>query len=258
MEDIGIPGQKGAHEKILEIVIDRDEITWQSIIYDLIKSEQIDPWDVNISLLSQHYIERIKRIKELDLRLSGKVLLAAAMLLKIKSNRLVGEDLDMLDSLMSGSPEEDGAFEELGMWEQKPKQDIPGLIPRTPQPRKRKVSIYDLINALEKALEVKERKVLRSIPPMSIEIPTKTRDVGEVIKGVYLKIKGFFLRNTGQGLTFSQLVPSDSKEDKIFTFIPLLHLTTQRKIDLEQKEHFGEIEVMLTKTKQEVEQEIGQ
>ena len=29
-----------------------------------------------------------------------------------------------------------------------------------------------------------------------------------------------------------------SKEDKVYTFIPLLHLTTQRKIDLFQQKQF--------------------
>ena len=57
-------------------------------------------------------------------------------------------------------------------------------------------------------------------------------------------------------LTFSQLVPSNTKEDKIYTFIPLLHLTTQRKIDLTQQEHFGEIEIMLN-TKKEVDNDLG-
>ncbi|MCK5140441.1 MAG: segregation/condensation protein A, partial [Thermodesulfovibrionia bacterium] len=46
-------------------------------------------------------------------------------------------------------------------------------------------------------------------------------------------------------LTFSTLVPSETKEDKIYTFIPLLHLTNQRKIDIEQYQPFGEIEIIL-------------
>ena len=40
-------------------------------------------------------------------------------------------------------------------------------------------------------------------------------------------------------------MPSDSKEDKIYTFIPLLHLDHQRAVDLTQKKHFGEIEIEL-------------
>ena len=46
-------------------------------------------------------------------------------------------------------------------------------------------------------------------------------------------------------LTFNHLIPSESKEDKVYTFIPLLHLTNQRKINLHQQKHFEDIEVEL-------------
>ncbi len=233
------------HDKILELLIDKDEITWQTIIYDLVKSEEMNPWDINVSLLTQRYMETIKKLKELDFRVSGKVLLAAAILLKIKSNRLIGEDLNQLDRLFASEDAEEELYEEEA--EQPHLDEKPELIPRVPQPRKRKISVYDLVNALEKALEVKKRRVMHSIPPTNINIPTKTRDITTVIKDVYGRIKLFFAKNSKGKLTFSQLIPSDSKEDKVYTFIPLLHLATppKRKIDLEQYRHFGEIDVML-------------
>jgi len=50
-------------------------------------------------------------------------------------------------------------------------------------------------------------------------------------------------------LTFTKLVPSEKKEDKIYTFIPLLHLDNQEKVNLMQKEHFGEIEIEMLENK---------
>ena len=70
-----------------------------------------------------------------------------------------------------------------------------------------------------------------------------------------MKIKAFFYRNKQENMTFSKLLPSQTKEDKISTFIPLLHLTTQRKIDIEQQEHFGEINILLN-THKETDNEI--
>ncbi|MCK5282628.1 MAG: segregation/condensation protein A, partial [Nanoarchaeota archaeon] len=70
------------------------------------------------------------------------------------------------------------------------------------------------------------------------------KDISEVIREMYIKIKTFFTTNNTR-LTFSTLVPSETKEDKIYTFIPLLHLTNQRKIDIEQYQPFGEIEIIL-------------
>lgn len=232
-------------EKIFQLLFDKDEVTWQSLLYELVKTEQMDPWDVNVSLLTKKYMGTIKKLKELDFRISGKVLLAAAILLKIKSNRLVGEDLTQLDRLIAGSEEQE-LLEEFEDFVEKPGlEEKPTLIPRVPQPRKRKVSIYDLVEALEKALEVKKRRVMYSIPPLDVEIPKKTRDITQVIREVYGKIKSFFFKNQKNKLMFSQLVPSDKKEDKIYTFVPLLHLSQQRKIDIDQQEPFADIEIML-------------
>src|SRR3972149_9551593 len=100
------------HDRIFSILFSKaDEITWQTIIFDLVKTEQMDPWDIDVSTLTQKYIDMLRTIKEHDFRVSGKVLLAAAILLKLKSNKLVGEDLSELDRLLMGVGEE---MEELG------------------------------------------------------------------------------------------------------------------------------------------------
>ena len=187
-----------------------------------------------------------------DLKVSGNVIFAAAFLLKMKGNRLVGDDLDEFDRLMA-SPEEvdEGAFYEdlahMRSRDQIPDHEKIALIPRTPQPRKRKVSVHDLVNALEKALEVKKRRIIRSMPTLDVEVPKRTRDISLVVKQLYNKIIDFFLANEKKRLKFTELIPSDSKQDKIFTFIPLLHLDSQRKINLSQQKHFGDIEVRLLK-----------
>ena len=240
------------HDRIFNIIFSKaDEVTWQSIIYELVKSEQMDPWDIDVSILTQKYIDMLRTLKEHDFRVSGKVLLAAAILLKMKSTKLVGEDLSELDRLLIGVEEE---MEELGFDEtsQIPKLDeIPTLIPRTPQPRKRKVSIFDLVEALERALEVKKRRLLHSIPPLNLEAPKKKRDITQIIRDVYGRIRSFFISALGGKLTFSKLLPSESKEDKVYTFIPLLHLAQQNKVELIQEVPFGEIEVVLKKKQEE-------
>ncbi|MEK6984282.1 MAG: ScpA family protein [Nanoarchaeota archaeon] len=234
------------HERIFNIIFSKaDEITWQSIIYKLVKSEQMDPWDIDISNLTQRYLDMLRTLKDHDFRISGKVLLAAAILLRMKSNKLVGEDLSELDRLLIGVSDEmdEMDFDEQG--ELAKLDEFPALLPRTPQPRKRKVSIFDLVEALEKALEVKKRRLLHSIPPLNLEAPKKKKDVTEIIKDVYGKIKSFFVNALGPKLTFSKLLQSQSKEDKVYTFIPLLHLAQQNKIELAQENPFGEITIML-------------
>ncbi len=230
-------------DRIYSIVVEQNDVSWKSIIYELIQSEQMDPWDVDVATLTQKYIARIQELKQSDLKLSGKVLLCCAMLLKLKSKRLVGEDLDSFDRLLAGNQvsEEDfyeGVEHDL---QQKPQEIIPELQPHLPLPRQRKVSVYDLVRALEKALEVKRRRVLRNTPPPVMHAPEHKFDLTQAVKDLFLRILGLF--GAAQKITFSSLLPSDSKHDKVFTFIPLLHLANQGKIGLEQEVAFGEISV---------------
>jgi len=251
-------------EKIFKLLFEEDDVTWQTILYDLVKTEQMDPWDVDVSLIAHKYIELVKNLKQMDFRLSGKVVLAAAILLKMKCIKLVGEDMLEFDRLIYDSDriDEEEFYDELesNMNRAREAFDTPGLIPRSPQPRKRKVSIYDLINALEQALEVKRRRVLRSIPAHEFQAPEKKVDMSIMIKQVHAKVKAYF--GAGQKVvTFSQLTPDSSRKEKLYTFIPLLHLSNDRKIDLWQKRHFGEIEILLAhgfsaETKREIENTI--
>src|SRR3989338_10607117 len=247
------------HDKIFEILFNKDEISWQSLLLELVKEEGMDPWDINISLLSKKYIEMLGSLKKMDFHISGKVVLAAALLLKVKSNRLVGEDILNLDRFFANSQEEE-SYEDFASdleFEQLPDTSgIPILIPHTPQPRKRKVSIYDLMEALQKAMDVKKRRIMRQLPSGRIlTLPTRSFDIGNAIRELYLKIKGYF--NQGQEkIMFSQIVPSEEKKDKVYTFIPLLHLATQRKIDLMQQEHFGDIEIDFIEGKKIAESEL--
>src|SRR3989338_11430047 len=88
------------HDQILDLLLKRDEITWQSIILELVKSEEVDPWDIDISLLSQKYLETVRKLKEANLFISGKVLLASAILLKIKSEKFLNEGFATLNNLL--------------------------------------------------------------------------------------------------------------------------------------------------------------
>ena len=137
------------HDKIYNLLVEQDEISWKSMIFNLIKKESLDPWNIDINTLTQKYIEKIKKLKVLNLKISGKVVLAASILLRIKSNKLVGEDLDEFDRLMIGSNVDEEEFydelaQELDRGEEKPKEKIDfSLLPRLPQPRKRKVSVFE-------------------------------------------------------------------------------------------------------------------
>ncbi len=251
-----IETMNNSNDQVFDILFNSDEITWQSLIYDLVSSEKMDPWNIDVSLLAAKFLEKLKELKEMDLRISGKVLLAAAILLRVKSYRFMEEDINALDALIASAsePEEEEYFDELIDYDENGAVNLeekPNIYPRTPQPRKRKVSVFDLVNALEKALEVYKRRPQKIKEKVKIKAPAKKRDISLVIKDVYKKITTHFT-NAGKKapkLTFSLLVSDtdQTKEDKLFTFIPLLHLDHQRKVELWQKSHFGDIDIELLK-----------
>ena len=88
-------------DKLFDMLLQQDDITWQSMIHDAVRTEQMDPWDIDIAVLAARFLEMLKKFKEMDFRISGKIVLAAAILLRIKSYRLVSEDLNQLDQLIA-------------------------------------------------------------------------------------------------------------------------------------------------------------
>lgn len=237
-------------QQLLDIIFKEDEITWKDVILNLIKTNQIDPWDVDIVWLTKEYVRMLKKLKELDFKVSGKVLLAAAILLRIKSDRLLEEDIAMFDSLMNAVDEQDieEFYNELEGYghslesEENDGKAIPPLIPRTPQLKKRRVSVYDLMNALESAIETSAtRRVSTRSAKADIKIPDIKFDIGKVINAMSDKLNRIFKKS--KSVSFTELLPGQDKEDKVYTIMPLLHLAhvDHRLVDLEQKGQFSEI-----------------
>lgn len=251
------------NEQIMNLVVKKDDVTWKTIILELVNSNRMDPWNINIKTLTKSYITTIKQLKEHDFRVSGNMILAAALLLKIKSSRLLSGDLNALDQMLASTQfEEEQDYDTMDMTDEElPKEisDLKGhqLIPRTPQARKRKVSIYDLVDALEKALEVKERRIMKKMPSLDLELPTrKLPDVSILMEHLYEKIEHMFSTKDGE-VYFHDLSPSSDWEDKVVTFIPLLHLDNMSKVILNQDKHFGDIHVApFTNSNQEIVDEL--
>ncbi|HIG93628.1 MAG: segregation and condensation protein A [archaeon GW2011_AR9] len=230
-------------EQIFDLLLNQEDVTWKTLLYDLVKTEQMDPWDVNITLLTQKYLEAIKEIQEHDFRVSGKILLAAAFLLKMKSNHLVEHDIFNYDQLISQTDEiseEDEMGNGMSNGFHRDKTSF-ALIPKNPQPRNRKVSIHDLVSALQRAMATKKR-ILAQQRPTPFIIPKRNMDIMEAIRDTYHKIQYYTNKEQEIPLTFSKLLPPRAgRQEKVYTFIPLLHLEHQQKVETQQKGHFEEI-----------------
>ena len=119
-------------DRIFQMLMQENEITWQNIIYDLVRSEEMDPWDIDISLLSNKYLDIVRNLKKMNFAISGKVILASAILLKLKSKKLVEEDLARFEEIIN-PPEDIDLLEETE--EEYFEENKILIVPKTPQPR---------------------------------------------------------------------------------------------------------------------------
>src|SRR3989338_4719472 len=88
-----------ANRQVYNIVIGQDP-SWHTIIYELVTTEQLDPWNIDISVLCKSYFEKIKELEESNFHISSKMLLAAALLLRIKSEILLNKYIRDIDDLL--------------------------------------------------------------------------------------------------------------------------------------------------------------
>lgn len=76
-------------------MVQEAEVDGIEILVNMAKSGKIDPWNVDIVEVTDKYLMHLFQSKAQNLRLTGRTLLFAAILLKLKSNVLEG--IDVLD-----------------------------------------------------------------------------------------------------------------------------------------------------------------
>ena len=247
MENEGIVSIK--QQQIHDILFNR-EIGWQDIIYDLINTEQLDPWDINITILTEKYLIKIQELEEADFFISSKVLLAASLLLRIKSEILLNKYIRSIDEILFGKKDKIlSKFERIELDEQ-----IPELIPRSPMPRFKKVTLKDLIESLSKAITTENRRIKKeiikknAIREVGFSIPKKRISISDKVKIIFSRLINHFEENKDQQKIHYNRLIGEEREEKILSLWPLLHLEHQKKIWLEQNQHFGDIHIWERKT----------
>lgn len=245
-EETNNPNNRINQDQFFDLITG-EELSWQTIIYDLIKTEQLDPWDINIGILAEKYAETIEKLEEADFFISSKVLLACSLLLRLKSELLLNKYIVSLDEALYGR--KDSQTYELERIEID-EGELPILTPKTPMARHRKVTLKELMGALNKAIETENRRIKKEIKskqaqksalvvmPKNSRVPLKQR-----IKDIFSRIKEHLSPAEVIHMKFSDLAPS--REEKLASFVPVLHLSNNEKVYLRQELHYEEIFMML-------------
>ncbi len=203
-------------------------------LLELVQRHKLDPWDVDIEKLACVYLERVRAMDELDLRASGRALLSASVLLRIKSDYMLNG--------RKGQAVEEGLEDLLDL-------DIPDLgqitvVQHTP----RKITLVDLLGALQEALaEIPAKKLPKSKRMERIIQFLSEYDVNieKHIETLYKRILA--LAASGAQLTLFTLAEERTRLAVARTLLILLFLFVDGKVVLEQPEMFGDILVSLPK-----------
>jgi segregation and condensation protein A len=222
-------------QNLLEMIL--KEESWEELIYNIVSYENLDPWDIDIIKLTDSFLNYIDGIRMLDFRIPAKVVLVAAILLKLKSDILsplkvegteyYPEDMKLLDQ-----------FEQTRL-------ELENIELKPPIERhvKRKVTVDELIDALKKAMKVKEKKdtIRRKLGKrIKAEIGDE-EDIEIRIKNLMSDIDLLINKLKTDKVMFSKIVDKWDRDEIVRWFMPLLYLSSRGKVNAEQKEFFKEI-----------------
>src|SRR5439155_24453727 len=216
----------------------------------LIKKEEVDIYQVNLTQLATQFIEYIEVMRMLDLEIAGEFLVMASTLMYLKSRELLpidqqvapegeeeGDDprWELIRQLVEYKKFKDAAAR-LQVMEIRQENSFPRLPAKaefdSPPALKAGVTLFDLINAVNGVLKrVHQREDLR-------DIFEDKWTVSEKIEALLQSLKEKLV------LKFSELFANaTSRSEVVVTFLALLELIRLKQIVATQQEPFGEIEI---------------
>ncbi len=203
--------------------------TWKEMLLEMISGEKLDPWNVDIALLADGFLGKVKKMKTLELHVPANVILAAAILLKYKSNVL--------------RPAAEVAVEE-AVTEETQYEEMPRLELVSRIPPKGPVTLEDIMKEMERVIKYDAPERFRpKAAEQVLTLPAVEFDIEERMASVFARVKK--KADDSGWTTFSGLLGNNGAEETIYTLLPLLHLSQKKMVDLKQDEFFGEIFIRL-------------
>ena len=242
------------------ITNDNNEVDGIEILVQMARQGKIDPWNIDIIDITDKYLTHLFQSKSQNLRLTGRTLLFASILLKLKSNILEGVELSDFDT----QPEEPEFYddEEPLDYEQEyiPTNNVVSIdevLQRRTSVRlnrNRVVTLRDLIRQLEfyemldkkQSLKNAHERAKRRVKNYSNLSPEDIINLAHdeyIEKGVErLRANLEDILNRQDKIELNELTLLGM--DKISAYISLLFLTAESDYDLEQDEFYSDLYVV--------------
>lgn len=222
------------------------------LLLHLIKESNIDIYEIEISKITEQYLDYINKMEELNINVAASYLVMAAELMEIKSKSLLPkreeeveeEDEEevsrenLINKLIEYKKykEMTGTFKEM----ENKRQDI---YIKAPEKRSNYIerivndndtSIDDLVEAFKKFLERKDRE-----KPITTKITSREYSVKER-KG---QIRN--LLRERKRVVFTELFDEENLAYIIVTFLSILEMTKEKEVVVKQDKNFSDINIEL-------------
>ncbi len=231
------------------------------ILVEMAKTSKIDPWNIDIVDVTDKYLQELVEMKSNNLKLTGRTLLFAAILLRLKSDVLEG-----IDPLGQENPEElqdefmedyDDPDYEPDVYNTSNVVSIDEVLERRTSVRlnrKRVVTLKDLIKQLEFYEEIEKKRSLKNAHDRAKRrarsyahfTPEDIIDIAhdEYIEDSVDRLHSILTKlfESEEKIEMSEL--QDAGMDAISTYIALLFLSARSRIDLVQDEFYSDIYVV--------------
>jgi segregation and condensation protein A len=207
--------------------------TWKEVLIELVDSNSIDPWNIDISKIANEYVQTIRKMQVMDLHIPANMTLAASILLRMKSDSMVMFKEEIIEV-------EDGLTA--------PRQipEVPELIPKFRLQPHKKVTLTDLMDALDEAIKsTDQRAQISTEMEAPLDFFVVKEDIDEKIASAFKMVSS---NMSGDGvIEYSKLARMFSSERSAVSdlFIPLLFLAHRKEIDIAQEQFFGDIMISL-------------
>jgi segregation and condensation protein A len=218
------------------------------LLLHLIKKNEVDIYDIPLSIITREYLDYIKMMKELNLEIAGEFLVMASTLIQIKSKTLLPA---LADEESSEEEEEDPRAELVRrlLEYQKYKEAAvslteremlgrdtyarsfisPELADMQPEEEPVEVELFELIEAFRKVLDRVSEESFHEVGAESITIAERINEILSQLEGK-------------ESLLFEELFPEHFNRDfLIATFLAVLELCKLKMVKVVQANRYGSI-----------------
>ncbi len=218
------------------------------MLVEMAKKGEIDPWNIDVVDVAARFLERLERAQKLDLRISGRVLLYAAILIRMKAEilsqeasrvrrdepEIIPDEIDFGEFFETEFELSLGAEDEI---RETGDELIDSLISVQRKTTRRFTTLKDLIRELQMAENVeKRRKIRKKVEREEAIKQTLETPHEEDIEDILIKVENELLKlfRRKDLLYFSEVVKGKERE-RLTYYLSILHLAFRKILEVRQE-----------------------